>query len=57
MKLWLRAVLARCAVHVDWTEVLVNVVVGLFSYLGGHRRGRAVYRSGDYLDKRRDVVE
>lgn len=34
--------------QLDWSRVLEIVVSGLVSYLLGHRRGRSVYRTGDY---------
>ena len=42
---------------INLTEILVAVISGVFSYLAGHRRGRAVYRSGDNVGRPRDLLK
>lgn len=37
--------------HLDLTEVLVALIGAISSYLVGHRVGRRVHRSGDYVPK------
>lgn len=36
-------------VNIDLTEVLIGTISSIICYLLGHRRGRKIHRSGDYL--------
>lgn len=36
-------------VDINLTEVLIAVITAIAGYFGGYRRGRKVYRSGDFI--------